>query len=247
MLNFTHLYQYMPNCQNMSNFILTNHKLTYWFAKLLVQPNLIVYSIHVASMLNLYAKKLTFLMIIVEFIVSEPLTITVKYTIRTGLEFKNIVQFVISTGDQYPLLLHCLPISTPERKSGCNSEQSWVTNTFLLLVFQNSAPEKSLVQANTIKTESYLTHHLTSFCNYVRTFKFFYWYNQTSTMYVCMYALTGYKISNIESLPCLVVMWAYYLHIFYCAKLFRLLEWCVISTTTSIEWDNSQLCTSKFV
>ena len=91
-------------------------------------------------------------MIIIESIVSEPLTINVKYTIRTGLEFNNMVQFVISTGDQFPSLLHCLPISTPERKFGCNSEQSWVTNKFLLLLFQNNAPEKSLVQAKTTKT-----------------------------------------------------------------------------------------------
>ena len=58
-----------------------------------------------------------------ESIVFESLTVTVKYTNRTGLDFKNIVQFVISTADQLPSLLHCLPISTPERKLGCNSEQ----------------------------------------------------------------------------------------------------------------------------
>ena len=60
---------------------------------------------------------------VAESIVFESLTITVKCTIITGLEFKNMVQFVISAGDQFPSLLHCLPISTPERKLGCNSEQ----------------------------------------------------------------------------------------------------------------------------
>ena len=59
----------------------------------------------------------------VESIVSKSLTITVKYTIRTGLEPINMVQFDISTGDQVPSLLHCLPIETPERKLGCNAEQ----------------------------------------------------------------------------------------------------------------------------
>ena len=46
----------------------------------------------------------------VESTVFESLTITVKYTIITGLESKNMVQFVISTGDQLPSSLHCLPI-----------------------------------------------------------------------------------------------------------------------------------------
>ena len=87
-------------------------------------------------------------MMMAESTVSESLTIiTVKYTISTGLESINMVQFVISTGDQFPSLLHCLPISTPERKLGCNSEQRWVTNEFLLILFQNSAPENSLTQA----------------------------------------------------------------------------------------------------
>ena len=45
-----------------------------------------------------------------ESIVFESLTITVKYTTITGLEPKNMVQFVISTDDQLPSLLHCLPI-----------------------------------------------------------------------------------------------------------------------------------------
>ena len=58
-----------------------------------------------------------------ESIVFESLTITVKCTTITGLEFKNIVQFVISTGDQLPSLLHRLTISTPERKLGCSAEQ----------------------------------------------------------------------------------------------------------------------------
>ena len=68
-------------------------------------------------------KILTLLTMVAESIVFESLTITVKCTIITGLEFKNMVQFVISAGDQFPSLLHCLPISTPERKLGCNSEQ----------------------------------------------------------------------------------------------------------------------------
>ena len=66
--------------------------------------------------------KLTLFMMTAEFLVFEPLTITVKCTIRTGLEFINMVQLVISTGDQFPSLLQCLLISTPERKLGCNSE-----------------------------------------------------------------------------------------------------------------------------
>ena len=82
-----------------------------------------------------------------ESIVFESLTITVKYTIRTGLEFRNMVQFLISTGDQFPSSLHCLPMLTPERKLGCNSEQGWVTNKFVLLLIQNNAPEKSSAQA----------------------------------------------------------------------------------------------------
>ena len=84
-------------------------------------------------------------------IVFELLTVTVKYTTMTGLEFINIVQFVISTGDQVPSLLQCLAMLTPERKLGCNVEQGWVTNKFLLLLFQKSAPEKSLTQAIKIK------------------------------------------------------------------------------------------------
>ena len=66
---------------------------------------------------------LTLLKMMAESIVFDSLPITVKYTIITGLESKNMVQFVMSTGDQFPSLLHCLPISTPERKLGCNSEQ----------------------------------------------------------------------------------------------------------------------------
>ena len=84
---------------------------------------------------------------VAESIVFESLTVTVKYTITTGLDFKNMVQFVISTGDQLPSLLHCLPISTPERKLGCNSEQGWVTNKFVLLLIQNNPSEESLAQA----------------------------------------------------------------------------------------------------
>ena len=57
-----------------------------------------------------------------ESIVFESLTITVKYTIITGLEFKNMVQLVILTGDQFPSSLHCRTISTPKRKLGCSSE-----------------------------------------------------------------------------------------------------------------------------
>ena len=77
----------------------------------------------------------------------DSFTITVKYTIITGLEFKDMVQLVISTGDQFPSSLHFLPIWTPERNLGCNSEQGWVTNKFVLLLIQNKAPEKSLSQA----------------------------------------------------------------------------------------------------
>ena len=62
-------------------------------------------------------------MIIAESILFESLTITVKYTTRTGLEFINIVQVVISTGDQVPSLLQRLAMLTPERKLGCNVEQ----------------------------------------------------------------------------------------------------------------------------
>ena len=83
----------------------------------------------------------------VESIISESLTITVKYNIITGLAFKNMVQFVISTGDHFLSLLHCLPILTPERKLGCNSEQDWVTNEFVLLLIHNNAPAKSATQA----------------------------------------------------------------------------------------------------
>ena len=62
-------------------------------------------------------------MMVAESIVFESLTITVKYTNITGLESKNMVQLVISTGDQFPSLLHCLPILMPKRKLGCSSEQ----------------------------------------------------------------------------------------------------------------------------
>ena len=83
----------------------------------------------------------------VESIISELFIIIVKYTIITGLEFKNIVQFVISSGDHFPSLLHCLPMWTPERKLGCKSEQGWVINEFVLLFIHNNAPEKSVTQA----------------------------------------------------------------------------------------------------
>ena len=62
-------------------------------------------------------------MMTAEPILFESLTITVKYTTITGLEFMNIVQVVISTGDQVPSLLQCLSMLTPERKLGCNVEQ----------------------------------------------------------------------------------------------------------------------------
>ena len=62
-------------------------------------------------------------MTVVECIVFESLTVTVKYTAMTGLEFINIVQVVISTGDQVPSLLQRLAMLTPERKLGCNVEQ----------------------------------------------------------------------------------------------------------------------------
>ena len=62
-------------------------------------------------------------MMLVGSIVLVLLTVTVKYTTMTGLEFINIVQFVISTGDQVPSLLQCLARLTPERKLGCNVEQ----------------------------------------------------------------------------------------------------------------------------
>ena len=68
--------------------------------------------------------KLTLLKMTAEFLRFDPLIITVKCTIRTGLESINMVQLVISTGDQFPSLLHRLLISTPERKLGCNTEQS---------------------------------------------------------------------------------------------------------------------------
>ena len=59
----------------------------------------------------------------VESIVLESLTATVKCTIMTGLEFINIVQFVISTVDQVPSLLQRLAMLTPERKFTCSAEQ----------------------------------------------------------------------------------------------------------------------------
>ena len=62
-------------------------------------------------------------MMVVGSIVFESLTVTVKYTTMTGLEFINIVQVVISTGDQVPSLLQRLAMLTPERKLGCNVEQ----------------------------------------------------------------------------------------------------------------------------
>ena len=62
-------------------------------------------------------------MTIVGSIVFELLTVTVKCTTMTGLEFINIVQAVISTGDQVPSLLQRLAMLTPERKLGCNVEQ----------------------------------------------------------------------------------------------------------------------------
>ena len=55
--------------------------------------------------------------------VFESLTISVKCTVITGLESTNVVQFVISTGDQVPSLLQCLSMLTPERKLGCSLEQ----------------------------------------------------------------------------------------------------------------------------
>ena len=42
----------------------------------------------------------------------------------TGLESINIVQAAIFTGDHVPSLLQRLAILTPERKLGCNVEQS---------------------------------------------------------------------------------------------------------------------------
>ena len=49
-------------------------------------------------------------MIMAESFMLDSFTITVKYTIITGLEFKDMVQLVISTGDQFPSSLHFLPI-----------------------------------------------------------------------------------------------------------------------------------------
>ena len=62
-------------------------------------------------------------MMVVESIVFESLTATVKCTVMTGLESTNIVQFVISTGDHVPSLLQCLAMLTPERKLECSAEQ----------------------------------------------------------------------------------------------------------------------------
>ena len=107
-------------------------------------PSIITSVQYTHRLIRLYI--LTLLIMVAESIIFESLTITVKYTIIIGLEFKNMVQFVMSTGDQFPSLLHCLPIWTPERKLGCNSEQGWVTNVFVLLLIQNKAPEKSLAQ-----------------------------------------------------------------------------------------------------
>ena len=104
---------------------------------------------------------------VAESIVFESLTITVKCTIITGLEFKNMVQFVISAGDQFPSLLHCLPISTPERKLECNSEQGWVTSKFVLLLLQNRASEKSLAQAILRSKQNHTIakhHQLLTYC-----------------------------------------------------------------------------------
>ena len=61
-------------------------------------------------------------MMVVESIVFELLTVSVKCTVITGLEPINVVQFVISTGDQFPLLLQRLSMLTPKRKLGCNLE-----------------------------------------------------------------------------------------------------------------------------
>ena len=66
---------------------------------------------------------LTLLMMIVGSTVLESLTVTVKCTTMTGLEFINMVQAVISTGDQVPSVLQRLAMLTPERKLGCNVEQ----------------------------------------------------------------------------------------------------------------------------
>ena len=60
---------------------------------------------------------------VVESIVFESLTTTVKCIVMTGLESINIVQAAIFTGDHVPSLLQCLAILTPERKLGCNVEQ----------------------------------------------------------------------------------------------------------------------------
>ena len=62
-------------------------------------------------------------MMIVGSTVLESLTVTVKCTTMTGLEFINMVQVVISTGVQAPSLLQRLAMLTPERKLGCNVEQ----------------------------------------------------------------------------------------------------------------------------
>ena len=78
---------------------------------------------HVAMQIHPQINELTLLIMMAESTAFESLTITVKYTIITGLEFKNMVQLVISTGDQLPSLLHCLSISTPKRKLGCSLEQ----------------------------------------------------------------------------------------------------------------------------
>ena len=61
---------------------------------------------------------------VVESIVFESLTATVKCIVMTGLESINIVQAIIFTGDHVPSLLQRLVIPTPERKLGCNVEQS---------------------------------------------------------------------------------------------------------------------------
>ena len=62
-------------------------------------------------------------MMVVESTVFESITVTVKCTIMTGLEFINIVQVDISTVDQAPSLLQRLAMLTPERKLGCKAEQ----------------------------------------------------------------------------------------------------------------------------
>jgi len=61
-------------------------------------------------------------MVVAESIVLESLKATVKCTAMTGLESIDIVQAVISTGDQVPSLLQRLVMLTPERKLGFSAE-----------------------------------------------------------------------------------------------------------------------------